>query len=56
MTETSAGSVITYQADLPSGHVGGPLQNVKIKLRDIPEMNYLSTDPIPRGEVMSIRK
>lgn len=56
MTETSAGSVITFPDDPQTGIVGGPLQNVKIKLRDIPEMNYFSTiskeNPIPKGEVM----
>ena len=56
MTETCAGSVITLSNDPQTGIVGGPLQNVKLKLRDIPEMNYMSSgtpeDPTPKGEVM----
>ena len=56
MTETCAGSVITFQNDPQTGIVGGPLQNVKLRLRDIPEMNYFSQgtqeDPTPKGEVM----
>lgn len=56
MTETSAGTVITFCDDPQTGVVGGPLQNVKIKLRDIPEMGYYSKitpeNPIPKGEVM----
>lgn len=36
--------------DSESGHVGGPQGNVKIKLKDIPEMGYLSTNPEPTGE------
>lgn len=51
MTETSAGSVLTVAGDPLSGHVGGPVANVKIRLRDIPEMNYLSTNNPPEGEV-----
>lgn len=47
MTETAAGSLITFVNDPEIGHVGGPLQNVKIRLRDIPEMNYFHTDPRP---------
>ena len=31
--------------------MGGPLQNVKMKLFDIPEMNYFHTDNPPRGEI-----
>lgn len=31
--------------------MGGPLACIKIKLRDIPELGYLSTDDPPRGEI-----
>jgi len=51
MTETSAGTCITYPDDPETGIVGGPLQNVKVRLRDIPEMGYSSTAVPPKGEV-----
>jgi long-chain acyl-CoA synthetase len=51
MTETCAGSVLTKEGDPQTGIVGGPLQNVKLRLKDIPEMNYLHTNAIPTGEV-----
>lgn len=47
MTETSAGSCITNIGDPKSGHVGGVVANVKVRLRDIPEMNYLSSNSPP---------
>lgn len=50
MTET-AGGCITYGGDPNSGHVGGPVANLKVKLRDIPEMNYLHTNNPPKGEI-----
>lgn len=50
MTETSAGSFTTLPGDAVSGHVGGPQPNVKIRLKDVPEMGYLSTNPEPAGE------
>jgi len=43
--------VATMVTNLKSGVVGGPLQNVKIRLRDIPELDYYSTDLPPRGEI-----
>lgn len=56
MTETSAGSCVCFLDDPQTGIVGGPLQNVKLKLRDIPEMGYYSQgtpeDPTPKGEIM----
>lgn len=51
MTETSAGSVLTKVGDPISGHVGGPVANVKLRLRDIPEMNYSHLNNPPKGEV-----
>ena len=32
--------------------MGGPLPCLKLKLRDLPELGYLTTDDPPRGEVM----
>ena len=52
MTETCAGSFVGFPNDPECGHVGGPLQNVKYRLRDIPEMNYLHTNNPPKGEVV----
>lgn len=51
MTESCAGSAITFPTDPETGHVGGPLQCCKFKLRDIPEMGYLHTNDPPKGEV-----
>lgn len=51
-TESTAASTITSTIDPKAGHVGGPLPCLKIRLRDIPEMEYKSTDkPNPRGEI-----
>jgi len=50
-TESSAASCLTSAFDPEAGHVGGPLSCIRIRLRDIPEMQYLSTDPNPRGEI-----
>ena len=51
LTETTGGTCIVDNTDLVSGHVGGPCANVKIRLRDIPEMGYLSSNNPPKGEV-----
>eukprot|EP00878_Enallax_costatus_P000737 GHUV01000851.1.p1 GENE.GHUV01000851.1~~GHUV01000851.1.p1 ORF type:complete len:760 (+),score=146.74 GHUV01000851.1:92-2281(+) len=52
MTETSCTISITRVDDPTIGHVGAPLPCCEVKLVDIPEMSYLTSDqPFPRGEV-----
>ncbi|KAI9249485.1 hypothetical protein BDA99DRAFT_523921 [Phascolomyces articulosus] len=51
-TETAAVSCMTMHSDSRAGHIGRPAGCNEIKLVDVPEMNYLSTDkPYPRGEI-----
>ena len=51
-TEATGGVCSTCIWDKSTGNVGGPLACTKLKLRDLPELGYLSTDlPNPRGEV-----
>jgi len=41
-TETSAAATLTLACDNSLGHVGVPMPNTKIKLVDVPEMNYFA--------------
>jgi long-chain acyl-CoA synthetase len=50
-TETCAGATLTAHCDLIPGHVGTPLPCIEVKLVDVPEMNYLTSDENPRGEI-----
>ena len=51
--QTEAGPVtITSTRDPTVGHVGGPFPIIKLRLRDLPELEYYSSDkPNPRGEL-----
>jgi len=56
MTECCGASHVTRIHDLANGHVGGPVTPIKIKLVDVPELNYTSkskTDDhvTPCGEI-----
>ena len=51
-TETAGSICGTSIWDQIAGTVGGPLPCLKLKLRDLPELGYLTTDDPPRGEVM----
>jgi len=52
MTETTAGSVVQLLEDLNLGNVGVPCPGVQVCLQDIPEMEYMTTDKYPRGEIL----
>ena len=55
-TELAGASNWTDERDASTGHVGGVLPSFYMKLQDVPEMDYYSTDTVdgvlhPRGEV-----
>ena len=51
ITECAGSVTSTSRSESRAGIVGGPLPCLKLKLKDIPELGYLTTDNPPRGEV-----
>jgi len=60
LTETTASGAISQVDDTAVGHIGVPPICSELRLKDVPEMNYLNTDtcivddkevPVPRGEI-----
>eukprot|EP00347_Sterkiella_histriomuscorum_P005970 403354567 len=50
-TETYGPATVTHPQDFTSGHVGGIIPSMKLRLKDLSELGYMSTDDPPRGEV-----
>lgn len=50
-TESAGPMTGTHPNDPFAGHQGGVMSTLKLRLKDVPEMGYLHTDPQPRGEV-----
>ncbi|KAJ2355770.1 medium-chain fatty acid-CoA ligase faa2 [Coemansia erecta] len=52
-TECCAAATVSVGDENTAGHVGVPYPALDVRLRDVPEMNYFSTDkPYPRGEIL----
>ena len=52
LTETCAPCTFTNVKDWELNHVGGPLTVCELKIAAIPELDYRSSDPNPKGEVL----
>lgn len=56
-TESCGASILTSIDERRAGIIGGPTTTLEVKLADVPDMNYFSTDvdengnPTPRGEI-----
>lgn len=51
MTESAALLTLNNPDDQNVGHVGPPVPACEVRLVDVPDMEYLTTDKYPRGEV-----
>lgn len=52
MTESCGAITAPTQGEIEGSGCGAPVPSIQVKLVDIPEMNYHSTDkPFPRGEI-----
>lgn len=51
MTEGCGAMASARLFDPESGHIGGPLQNTRVRLRDLPEMGYTTSGWPKRGEM-----
>ncbi|KAK9481072.1 eukaryotic long-chain fatty acid CoA synthetase (LC-FACS) [Lipomyces japonicus] len=53
LTETHGGCIVGQQNDYTTGHCGPPAVTTEVRLRDVPDLSYLTTDkPWPRGELL----
>ena len=48
-TECNAAATVTVPGETEPGHVGPPIPSVRIKLADVPDMNYFAANSV--GEV-----
>lgn len=52
LTETIAPVSVTFFDDGYAGHIGGPMVNNEVKLVDVPDLKYFSSNtPNPQGEL-----
>ncbi len=50
-TETNGPATLTHPRDTTSGHVGGVIPSMKLRLKDLPDLGYLSSNDPPQGEI-----
>ena len=52
LAESCSINCMSYKGDSKSGHVGGPIANIKIKLRDVPDLYLKSSNNPHAGEIL----